>query len=36
MMTNHILLESTGQSLELSKSTEHSFKPITLNPYSPY
>jgi hypothetical protein len=36
MMTNHRLLESTGQSLELSESTEHSSKPVTPNPYSPY
>jgi hypothetical protein len=27
MMTNHRLLESTGQSPELLESTEHSFEP---------
>jgi hypothetical protein len=32
----HRLLESTGQSPELSESTEHSSKPITLNRYSPH
>jgi hypothetical protein len=32
----HRLLESTGQSIELSESTEHSSKPVTPNCYSPY
>jgi hypothetical protein len=36
LMTNHSLPESIGQSLKLSKSTERSSKPVTLNPYSPY
>jgi hypothetical protein len=36
MMTNHRILESTGQSPELSGSTEHSSKPITPNPYFPH
>jgi hypothetical protein len=35
-MTNHRLPESTEQSLQLSKNTEHSSNPITPNPYSPY
>jgi hypothetical protein len=35
-MTNHRLSDSTGQSLKLLESTEHSFKPVTPNPYSPY
>jgi hypothetical protein len=34
MMTNHMLPESIGQSLELSESIEHNSKPITPNPYS--
>jgi hypothetical protein len=32
----HRPLESTGHNSELSKSTKHSSKPITPNPYSPY
>jgi hypothetical protein len=36
MMTNHRLPQSTGQSPELSKSTEHSSKPVTPNLYSPH
>jgi hypothetical protein len=36
MMTNHRLPESTGQSSELSESTEHSSKPVTPNTYSIY
>jgi hypothetical protein len=32
MMTNHMLLESTGQSTELSESTERSSKPVNPNP----
>jgi hypothetical protein len=32
-MTNHRLPESTGQSPELTESTEHSSKPITPNLY---
>jgi hypothetical protein len=33
-MSNHRLLESTGQSLELSECTECSSNPVTPNPYS--
>jgi hypothetical protein len=36
MMTNHRLSESTGSSLELLESTEHSFILVTPNPYSSY
>jgi hypothetical protein len=36
MMMKHKLSKSTGQSPELSESTEHSSKSITPNPYSPY
>jgi hypothetical protein len=32
----HRLPESTREGLELSKSTKHSSKPVTPNPYSPY
>jgi hypothetical protein len=33
---HHRLLESIGQSSELSESTEHSSNPINPNPYSPH